>query len=182
MIWQFRLKSIILPKYFIEASFFSTLSLILRVTWWLSFFWGGWNITKLDFSIFRESLLQISQALTVLRWLFMVISRAEALICIKYVWVISKKMKVKNISSVFKVINIQKEKKTTEEQEARAEDRSLWESTCNRFGIWHGTTNWNKLFSITKIWLEPIIDDTTNSIMCKFLEQDSVIDCVKSFT
>ena len=131
-----------MPEYFIEASFLSTLPLILRVIWWLSFFWGGWNITKLDFSIFSESLLQISQALTALRWLFMVISRAKALICIKYVWVISKKTKVKNISAVFKVINIQKKKK-------RAEDRSLWESTCNRFGIWHGTTNWNKLFSIT---------------------------------
>ena len=69
-----------MPKYFIQESFLSTLPWILRVTWWLSFSWGGWNFTKLDFSIFRESLLQISQALTALRWLFVVISRAERLI------------------------------------------------------------------------------------------------------
>ena len=60
--FQLRCESIIMPRYLIQYSLFSCLlyKRRLKVEPWKRF-WGGWKSMKFDFSIFKESLLALSQ-------------------------------------------------------------------------------------------------------------------------
>lgn len=65
--FQLRCESISMPRYLMQYSLFKCLLFKERLKEKsCNLFWGGWNIMKFDFSIFRESLLALSQVWTLI--------------------------------------------------------------------------------------------------------------------
>ena len=73
-----------------------------------------------------------------------------------------------------KVINVYKKKEGSK-------DRSLRYSMCDSLLFWVKTKNRDKLFSATKIWDKPVIQVTSNTIMGKFINKDTMINSIEGF-
>ena len=99
-IWNFhdKLVSMKTLRYFIHFSWFKHLFSKINGNHKKSFFCGGWKLTKLDFCIFSESLLERSHILTLFSSVFIFCCRRfmRHVVCsTKEISIISKKVKVK---------------------------------------------------------------------------------------
>lgn len=76
--FQFKFESTRIPRYLIQNSLLSCWLFIARLKLWdCNFFWGGWKITKFDFSILSDSLLAQSHTWILFNSTFMFVSRIE---------------------------------------------------------------------------------------------------------